>query len=73
MTNWIYSKVHETAWRIGIGVWLSVLIMYRINLYLGIVFLLWLPIHYWREGVPGPMDRFFRWLGKRFGITLRTW
>lgn len=73
MTNWIYSRVHEVFWRIAIGLWLSLLIGWRINLWLGLLFLAWLPIHYWREGVPGPMDRFFRWLGRRFGITLRTW
>src|SRR5690348_12314633 len=37
MTNWIYSKVHETFWRISIGVWLSALITWRINLYLGLL------------------------------------
>jgi hypothetical protein len=73
MTNWIYSRVHETFWRISIGVWLSLLIAWRINPWLGLVFLAWLPIHYWRAGVAGPMDRLLRWIARRFGITVRTY
>lgn len=72
MTNWIYSRVHEKLWRVLIGIWLAGLIIWRIELYLGLLFLAWLPIHYSREGIIGPVDKAIRWIGKRLGIKLRT-
>lgn len=73
MTNWTYRKIGQQLWRILFGVWLAALLAWRVDLWLGILFLAWLPIHFTREGKPGPMDKLVHWIGLRFGLNIRTY
>ena len=72
MTAWTYSKIHERFWRVLFGVWLAALIGWRITPWLGGLFVLWLPLHYYRSGFKGPIDRFVQWLGKKLHIHMQT-
>lgn len=72
MTAWTYSRIGDRPWRVAFGVWLSVLIGWRIAPWLGVLFLAWLPLHYYRAGIVGPVDRAVRWIGAKLGIGVTT-
>ena len=74
-TGWLFWKVTDRWPRVLLGLGFGLLMIWRFptvwhfNLIFGVPFTLWLPVHYWRRGMLGPVDHFFIWLAKRLGIA----
>lgn len=71
MTHWMYLRVRQNWLRALIGLWLAGLVWWRLDHWLGLAFLAWLPYHFSGNG-PGPVDRVLTWLGARFGRRINT-
>jgi len=72
-TSWLFHRVEGDTLRVGLGVWMGVLMFLTFPAHwafrvLAGGFLLWLPKHYTHRGAQGPVDRLARWIGRWTGL-----
>lgn len=73
-TGFLYWTVTDRWPRVLLGLWMGLVIIWRfptelyLNWILGVPMTLWLPPHYWRSGMKGPIDHAAIWFAERVGL-----